>query len=427
MATQAYFSATGETLGTALEGARHSVHILLTGLCERSLFEHLLSCRRRGVQVELALRNGPINRQSPLAWERLSAAGGVVHWLQPELFMGWPHSLCLLDATHVISGTWQWGTRHGQQNCIVAETDIQWLEQYQALFAACRRQADSTSKPLQPGLEPLGTELCVNADTSPSAGNSAWQWHIWQLHALAWEAELAETRRQMALFDAQQDHRIGELLRSYLDLKRCYLDHLYLARGDETAKREAYTAKEDYDRYQQGRAEQATDFSENAGSPDPQQQAEIKQLYRKLAMLCHPDRVLDAYKGQARAVFQQVRQSYQRSDLAQLQQLYMLLQTQNTFEPRENVCAEQASFAQGRNALLMALQNAIAQQQQERNTLMQSATWRTLSSQPNWPVWFDQQAEHLQNEIQRYNDALGLNQPGATNRVDMSSCSNQCA
>ncbi len=427
MATQAYFSATGETLGAALESARCSVHILLTDCCERSLFDHLLGCRRRGVQVELALRDALVNRQSALAWERLSAAGVVLHWLQPELCIGWPHSLCLIDASSVITGSWQSGAQHSSRSCIVVETETRWAEHCQALFAKCTAPSSGINEPLLPGLEPSGTALRVSAASGPSTDYSAWELHIWQLHALAWEAELAEIQRQMALFDAQQELRIGELLHSYLDLKRRYLDHLYQARGDETTKHEARTAKEEYEQYQQGRAAQALDFSENAGSSDPQQQAEIKQLYRKLAMLCHPDRVLDAHKEQAQALFQQVRQSYQHSDLAQLQQLHTLLQTQNRFASMENAAAKQTASVQRSNALLMAMQNAIAQQQQERNTLMQSATWRTLSSQPNWPVWFNQQAQQLESEIQRYRDTLGLDQPGARNSASMPSFSDQCA
>jgi hypothetical protein len=427
MATQAYFSATGETLGTALESATSGVQILLTGCCERALFDQLLRCRRRGVQVELALRNASLNRQSSLAWERLSAAGVVLHWLQSELCIGWPHNLCLIDASTVISGTWQWGPQLSSPSCIVVETETQWLEQCLALFASCTEPASSSSEPLPPGMAAQGAALLISAASGPSTEGSAWELHLWQLHAQAWETELAEIQRQMALFDAQQEQRIGELLRCFLDLKRRYLDHLYVVRGDETTHHAARAANEEYDNYQQSRAAHASDFSENAGSTDPEQQADIKQLYRKLAMLCHPDRVLEAHKEQAQALFQQVRQSYQRSDLAQLQQLQTVLQTQNKFEPMADTPAKQPFSAQRSNALLMSLQNAIAQQQQERNTLMQSATWRTLSSQPNWPVWFNQQADQLQSEIQRYGDALGEHQPEATNGANRPSFSDQCA
>jgi len=424
MATQAYFSDTGVALGAALESATCSVHILLTGCCERSLFDHLLRCRRRGVQVELALRNASLNRQSSLAWERLSAVGVVLHWLRPELGIGWPHSLCLIDATKVITGAWHWDPRNDSPSCIVVETEIQCAKQCQALFEKCTEHCSGTGESLPPDTEPPGTALRVSTASGLGTEYSAWELHIWQVHALAWEAELAETHRQMALFDAQQEHRIGELLRSYLDLKRRYLDHLYQARGDETTKHEAHTAKEEYDKYQQNRAAHASDFSENAGTSDPLQQVEIKQLYRKLAMLCHPDRVLDTHKTQAQALFQQVRQSYQRSDLAQLQQLHTMLQTQNTLQAMET---RQDTSAQRSNGLLMAMQNAISQHRQERDTLMQSATWRTLSTQPNWPVWFNQQAQQLQSEIQRYGEALGLQQPEAASSADAMSFSDQYA
>jgi hypothetical protein len=38
--------------------------------------------------------------------------------------------------------------------------------------------------------------------------------------------------------------------------------------------------------------------------------------------------------------------------------------------------------------------------------IQQSPTWRTLSTQSNWDVWFAKQGEYLQAEIQRYSLAL---------------------
>lgn len=418
MATHTFFSATGEALGAALESATQSVSIFLSGACERPLFDHLLRCRRRGVEVELVIRHALLNRQSSLAWERLSAAGAMLHWQTSELSTGWPHSLCLMDTTTVITGTWHWGSCDSAQNCVVVETDIHSLEHYQAFFAKCASPESEVDKSSLTAPESPGTALLVSTGHDANAEHSLWELHVWQLHALAWETELAETQRQLALFAAQQEHHIGELLRSYLDLKRLYLNHLYQVRGDATTQHEASRAKDEYDQYQQGRTEQAVNFSENAGNTDPQQQAEIKKLYRKMAMLCHPDRVPDAHKAQAQALFQQVRQSYQRSDLTHLQQLHTWLQSQNTLGPVENDPSLQASGARRSNALQMAMQNAIAGYQQERSTLTQSATWRTLNTQPNWPVWFDQQAQHLQGEIHRFSEALEQDRPGSANQAE---------
>jgi hypothetical protein len=48
----------------------------------------------------------------------------------------------------------------------------------------------------------------------------------------------------------------------------------------------------------------------------------------------------------------------------------------------------------------------LAQQQAQRQEILQSATWRTLVSQSRWDLWFAQQAKHLQTEVERYREAL---------------------
>ena len=57
-------------------------------------------------------------------------------------------------------------------------------------------------------------------------------------------------------------------------------------------------------------------------------------------------------------------------------------------------------------ARLRALRSALAQRQDALEALRTSATWRTLSSQPNWAQWFAQQQQHLQSELQRFESAL---------------------
>jgi len=55
---------------------------------------------------------------------------------------------------------------------------------------------------------------------------------------------------------------------------------------------------------------------------------------------------------------------------------------------------------------LRALQSTLLQQQAQRQALLRGATWRTLSTQSDWGLWFTQQSKHLQAEVQRYREAL---------------------
>jgi len=55
---------------------------------------------------------------------------------------------------------------------------------------------------------------------------------------------------------------------------------------------------------------------------------------------------------------------------------------------------------------LRVLRSALGQRHEALDALRTSATWRTLSSQPNWDLWFAQQHQYLQGELQRFERAL---------------------
>ena len=173
-------------------------------------------------------------------------------------------------------------------------------------------------------------------------------------------------------------------------------------RGDQ-----AREAHESFSRY----TESHPDDERQDAPPelDLQAQQELKRLYRKLAMQCHPDRVDSAQdKQHAQALFQRLQRSYQASDMRGLQKLQAQLELgQDASSARAPGAASATRRAPAQWAMeLSALQSTLAQQQEQRQEILQSATWRTLVSQSRWDLWFAQQAKHLQTEVARYREAL---------------------
>jgi hypothetical protein len=60
-----------------------------------------------------------------------------------------------------------------------------------------------------------------------------------------------------------------------------------------------------------------------------------------------------------------------------------------------------------------SLRQAVFQRHEALEALRTSATWRTLSSQPNWDLWFAQQQQYLQGELQRFEAELHTHAPSA--------------
>ena len=445
---QAYFADATSAVQSALAAAREQVVCALARDCSRHWFELLLQVCRRGVALRLLVPDTAVNRQSAIAWERISAAGGDLVWLGSAApILQTP--VCVIDRHTVLSGAIAELSSLVREDFagVVRQSDL-------GLAARCLQGLGAMVPPsaaahepeprAQPGAPVPMQEQQVPADVDLSARSStdvntasltdsrtdlgtasaagskalvlsadlqartaAWQSELLQCHSVALQAELDEMQRTMQSFDRQQDTAIGDLLREFLDLKRQYLAQMHARFGGAERQAQAQQADESFSRYTESHPE-----DERLDAPtelDPQAQQELKRLYRKLAMQCHPDRVDSAQdKQHAQALFQRLQRSYQASDMRGLQSLQAQLDLgQEASSVRPSGAASTTRRAPAQWAMeLSALQNSLAQQHAQRMDILQSPTWRTLATQSRWDLWFAQQAKHLQTEVARYREAL---------------------
>lgn len=422
---QAYFADAPSAVQSLLAAARHRVVCALARDCGRPWFEMLLQVARRGVPLCLVVPDTTINRQSAIAWERISAAGGDLRWMDataPIL----QTSVCVLDGHTVLSGALAELSTQLREDFagVVRQSDLdlaaRCLQGITALAAQTRAGVtQDTSNPIAPdcaaapaapteaahtAVDPASEQgLVLSADVQ--ARTAAWQSELLHCHSLALQAELDEMQRTIQSFDRQQDAAIGTLLREFLDLKRQYLAQMHARFGGAERAAQAQQADESFSRYTESHADDAQGLDAPPELDAPAQQ-ELKRMYRKLAMQCHPDRMdSDQDKHLAQALFQRLQRSYQASDLRGLQNLQAQLEQGPNSLGRSS--SGGASRAPAQWALqLSALQSTLTQQQAQRQALLQSATWRTLVTQSRWDVWFAQQASRLQTEIERYRQAL---------------------
>ncbi len=462
MKTQAYFSGIRETIIAQLDSANESVIVAVAWLTDRTLFEALVSCQGRGVAVSLAVLDDRINRQSSIAWERLTALGGRLCWLPEGTARAGSlhHKFCLIDSDTVINGSFNWTYRasSADENIIVIQGDADFAAQFQQAFLHLLDKHGHDARPIVIDRAKLLSRLTVIAklleledfDDLPAQANKLdhaksmseiadlmlqlnqkdwagartqvnsllarglavtvyvdplveeyrWQVRLFSIQVLALEAELAEMQRQIHLFDYQQEQAIGDLIRCYLDVKRRYLHQLHQKTGQDETRQEAEAAEDTYRQYEEARAAQADE--PEPVKLDPQQLAELKNIYRKLAMQCHPDRVKEEDKARAKVLFQQMQAAYKNNDIAGMQGLKLLIE-QGLRLAQDTSVSDQVDQLQRR---LTELQTLMAQLTQQLKTISKSATWQTLSTQQDWSAWFAQRAGQLQTEIERYQDAL---------------------
>jgi hypothetical protein len=101
--------------------------------------------------------------------------------------------------------------------------------------------------PVEAGSAVSGSSA-VQLRAGGSVAQQAWLARVLQNHALATQAEIAETQRQMALFDHAQELSLGPLMRDYLRAKALYLQQLALQ--DQTAREEARAAQQRWNDYE---------------------------------------------------------------------------------------------------------------------------------------------------------------------------------
>ena len=409
-----------------LGSARQQVLCALAGPCGRPLFELLLGCCRKGIALTLVVSGEPQDQAPGIAWERLGALGATLHRLRagaPRLHT----SVCVVDGATLLSGDLarlqvlpdaQSAGVLLQTNAALADDCARGLSQL-AVEHADAQDAAPGGLPVAPAAAAPATALATFDD--PQQWAPPWQTALLQAHALALQADLADMHRTINAFDQAQDAAIGPLLRDCLDAKRQHLQALHAQTGSDEARAQADDAQAQFDRYTQDQD------AKPAAAPalDAAAQAQMKQLYRKLAMRLHPDRVEEDDKTEAQALFQRLQASYEHNDFAAL----LALEQQVLLAPQ---AVPGASTGTGtgtgtgtlRGAGLRspaqqaaALKDRLAQHQRDRTGILRSATWQTLSTQSNWTLWFRQQASYLHAEMQRYAQALGASsappaQPG---------------
>lgn len=408
-APEAHFASAYAALEALLKGGRTRVHCALAQPCARPLFNLLLQARRQGLALTVVLPDSPAARDDGNAWERLQVLGAAVHWVGPQALV-LHTSVCVVDGLSLASGALPAINPVAREDFagIVLYTDA-------VLAAQCAGALEMhgfTSAPqtAPDATLPVGEALVVKP--AASAGLEPWQAQLLQAQTLALQADIDEVERRLQDFEREQDASIGPLMRQYLDLKRQYLAQLHAQFGSEEHRSQAQQAHDSFEQYT--RSHPLDEPPRHEKRLDEDEQRALKQLYRKLAMQCHPDRVGGADKAAAQAWFQRLQKSYQLSDLAGLQRLqtqWALSVTPATSaapDAAADASAPTATPAQAAGPLLAQLDALHTQRLQ----LLRSPTWRTLASQSNWDLWFSQQASYLQAQVERYQEAL---QPATDN------------
>jgi hypothetical protein len=147
-----------------------------------------------------------------------------------------------------------------------------------------------------------------------------------QLHNLS--LELEEILKGINTFHINYHHNLGPLLVRLLHLRK---EKLRLQAIDNPAMQAQYDeALKEYEEYHDIHTSPVQGLFHNLNE---EQLRELKILYRKASMLCHPDRVVAEMKEEAQDMFEELHEAYQQNDLKKVRIMAQLLEKTGRFEP----------------------------------------------------------------------------------------------
>jgi hypothetical protein len=123
---------------------------------------------------------------------------------------------------------------------------------------------------------------------------------------------------------------------------------------------------------------------------------EIKLLYRRASMICHPDRVGETDKEKAQAMFAELHEAYLSNDLKKVRLITELLEKTGQFEPNSN-------RLETSEALKVRIDWVVLEKEkvdEEIATFLSSSAYRMVDQIGNdWNAYFALSVENVQNQI----------------------------
>lgn len=462
MEIKAHFTHIGETIQHELNESQTSIIAAIAWLTDSELFNALVRAARRGVIVRIALLDDAINRRAALARENLAAVNGQCYWIPEtgKAEGSLHHKFCVIDDNIIITGSYNWTRRasRADENIMIVSGDpklatgyIQAFENLLQKYGHCTnftvapiidtrllqkrleiilnllqvedfgtitqqlphlKEAAHVYQNISVLLEAIKHHQWLDAERtlhdilvkgmalahyeSPENAELRLSLRTLEAQIIALTTEQMETKQLIEQFSKRQNSIIGGILGQYLNLR----ERIYAKKAQKFGRFEdsqAYEeAVEERKSYQQDQI--LNDDVSQVDELTPDQQTELKRLFLQASMLCHPDRVSEADKLQAQAVFAQVQKARNSADLATLRRLYKNLKEGKPFEDLAEVPMEVNQLRRQVARLRLEVERYITTIHELRKT----DTFQLLSTITDWDSYFSEARQQLENECKKF-------------------------
>lgn len=446
MQTEAVFDNIADRIQQEISKAQKSVFIAVAWFTNKSLFNELLKKAKSGCAISLIISNDNINLNSAIDFSQLNSGKSKVFKIgngDTELMH---NKFCVIDYSTVITGSYNWSYKaeNNFENVIITNNDTALAEQFIDEFNNIRRQYypdDVKEKIIFPlskiikrleilknyilleDIEELGKETvklkqydfnsdlheivedlkrqefaqAINKIQNFISKNQ--QLSIWtdpEIAALkleiknlenqlnAFDNEKIELEKTLSEFQHRHTIELGEIILEILKLRKIKF------KNDKDKFKEAEQDEKQY--REQVNAEKEREVFEL----NEEQKIELKKIFRKATVLCHPDKVSDEFKEAAQKIFIELKEAYDANNLKRVSEIFEDLQKGNFFKSRSETVSEKDLL----KAAISKLRIQIKTLETEILAIKTSDTFTIINSISDWDEYFASTKATLQKEME---------------------------
>lgn len=205
-------------------------------------------------------------------------------------------------------------------------------------------------------------------------------------------ADRDEMAKKIDNFQVRYHAVLGGLLDRMLYLRMEKLRIQAQANPKLLAQYEAAAA--DYKDYHEAHTSPIKGILYNLGE---EEQREIKRLYRKASLICHPDCVAEEHQEKAQAMFEELHEAYLHNDIKKVRLIAELLEKAGAFEPLYMKMDDAGALRLQIERILLHLEEVKV----EIAEIQASEAYRTVEGiTEDWNVYLKRLADNFRAQIQ---------------------------
>jgi chromosome segregation ATPase len=203
--------------------------------------------------------------------------------------------------------------------------------------------------------------------------------------------EYSETQKTLEEFSQLHTEALGDLLQKILLQSK--IKAKIEAQENEDKKAEFEEANKDYEEY--------TKSHEEAKQQQPtvltkEEKKELKKLYRRTSLQCHPDRVVEELHQEAEALFVELNEAYKANDLNRLREISEQLKTGSMLSKSEGI-----TELKKLESTVHSLTQKLKDWETKLDKLKAKPTYQKVFDIDDWEVYFSETKVLLESQLER--------------------------